>query len=500
MYFQLIILIVAIYVALKRTYHHWLSKKWGCEPIPKLKYGFLGIPFLKLQVDINRLGRILEDQANIFNSINKHTFSVRILHKRLITTYNAENMKALVASQFNDFGIGPRKQALYPLIGHGVFSSDGQRWKASREMLRPQFSREKVGHIQTLEPHIQNVINIIKRSNGEIIDLQEYFHKMTMDAASEFLFGESTNTLLSEKSLHDEEFNESFLRLQDVVTQRIAAGPLAFIVSGKQFKKDLAVVHNLVQRYIDKALNTPVEDFDKLSKEGYVLLYEIAKKTNDRKVIQDELLAILLAGRNTTAGLLSFLFFELARNPHIYDKLKSEIDQQFGSGDNVQLDLITFESMKRCSYLKYCINEALRLYPPIPRNLRVALKDTTIPKGGGEQGEAPVFIPKGTHVTFSIYSCHRQKDVYGEDVDSFRPERWENLKPGWSFMPFGSGPRVCLGQQFALTEASYVTIRLLQNFAAINNCDKEYPPRRITNATTRLLNGCQCQFKVKATI
>jgi cytochrome P450 len=66
---------------------------------------------------------------------------------------------------------------------------------------------------------------------------------------------------------------------------------------------------------------------------------------------------------------------------------------------------------------------------------------------------------------------HRRKDLYGPDADEYKPERWENLRPGWEYLPFNGGPRICLGQQYALTEAGYVTVRLVQEFAKMESRD-----------------------------
>jgi cytochrome P450 len=97
----------------------------------------------------------------------------------------------------------------------------------------------------------------------------------------------------------------------------------------------------------------------------------------------------------------------------------------------------------------------------------MALTDSVIPLGGGADGKSPLFVPKGTLVLYTPYAMHRRKDYYGEDADEFKPERWENLRPGWEYLPFNGGPRICLGQQYALTEAAYVTVRLCQEFKEV---------------------------------
>ena len=97
----------------------------------------------------------------------------------------------------------------------------------------------------------------------------------------------------------------------------------------------------------------------------------------------------------------------------------------------------------------------LRLYPSVPINSRTALEATTLPTGGGPKGDKPVMIRKGEAVGYSVYVMHRLKKLYGEDADSFRPERWDPdadnavdlRKIGWGYLPFNGGPRVCLGRK-----------------------------------------------------
>jgi cytochrome P450 len=114
---------------------------------------------------------------------------------------------------------------------------------------------------------------------------------------------------------------------------------------------------------------------------------------------------------------------------------------------------------------------ALRVHPVVPGNGRFAIKDTVLPRGGGPDGQQPLFVPKGTMVGYSVFTMHRRKDIYGPDAEEYRPERWETLRPGWEYLPFNGGPRICLGQQYALTEASYVTVRLVQEFSRIESRD-----------------------------
>jgi cytochrome P450 len=99
----------------------------------------------------------------------------------------------------------------------------------------------------------------------------------------------------------------------------------------------------------------------------------------------------------------------------------------------------------------------LRLYPPVPLNTRTAKTTTTLPRGGGPDGNSPILIRKGEDVAFCVYAMHRRHDLYGEDADEFRPGRWKSDMPlsisgevnaTWGFLPFNGGPRACLGRKF----------------------------------------------------
>ena len=116
---------------------------------------------------------------------------------------------------------------------------------------------------------------------------------------------------------------------------------------------------------------------------------------------------------------------------------------------------------------------ALRLHPVVPRNERQAVRDTVLPLGGGSDGLSPVFVPKGTIVSYNVYVMHRRPGLYGPDAEEFRPERWEDgkLQPRWGYLPFNGGPRICIGQRYALTEVSYVLVRMAQEFRVLESRD-----------------------------
>ena len=239
-----------------------------------------------------------------------------------------------------------------------------------------------------------------------------------------------------------------------------------------------------------------------------MFLHDLISETTNKLAIRAELLNILVAGRDTTASLLSNVWFFLSKRRDIWSRLQKEV-----------LDLpnntVTYEDLKGMRYLRALLNESLRLHPILPANARQAMIDTTLPLGGGEDETAPVFVRKGQLVMYNTYNMHRRKDIYGEDAEEFSPERWidngaKALRPGWGYLPFNGGPRICIGrktssifavenpqteylhaaEQFALALASYVTVRLVQEFSDIESRDPE-PWRESLKITCIGLGGCK---------
>lgn len=456
---------VALFFAI--SYIHWeltvgasrraLISKHGCKPVKanpeymSFPNNIIGIKAVKENYQKAKVHKFMENVRSRF--LRKGTtMQTRFLLQTMIQTIEPENIKTMMATNFEHWSLGQRRKITFtPLLGNGIFTTDGAAWKHSRELLRPNFTRTQVADLNTFEVHVAHLIKAIPKDSSTV-NLQDLFFQLTLDSATEFLFGESTNCLgadVPEES--GGRFAEAFNRSQERIAESFRTGRLGqLLVSGsKEFKGDVKYCHDFVDHFVRKGLEyRKTLDLEKAATapkaEGrYVFLNELVKHTTDPIQIRSELLNVLLAGRDTTASLLSDVWFVLARRPDIWAKLRAEVDALGGEKP-------TFVQIKDMKYLKWVLNEcmesylshsllqvltrliiALRLYPVVPGNARTAVVDTVIPLGGGEDGKSPVFVSKGQSVQWSLYSMHRRKDLFGEDSEDFKPERWETLRPGW---------------------------------------------------------------------
>ncbi|KAL4915247.1 putative cytochrome P450 family protein [Aspergillus aurantiobrunneus] len=501
-----------ICASLQRRRLDALSKKHGCAaPATKsMRWPWGAERIYKL---LCFKGDLLDDLVTpSFAKLQSWTLQLNmpLVLKPSLLVADPANVKAVLSTSFADWGVGPRRLKQFgPFLGLGIFTADGHAWSSSRSLLRPVFTRHQVGDIQFTARHVDRLLQCLGRESAQgarwtdWVDAMPFIYRFTLDAATEFLFGDSVESqvlpsnALAAELLGRNNFERAFEASSLGVGGRMRLGAFYWLVNYPAFRNACRLCRTYVTGFVEKALSLkkhpqqqPLSEKAGPVRTQGLFLQQLAEFTDDPVLIRDQLLQLLFAGRDTTATLISFALLCLARHPGGWDKLREEILQQFGTpGDVGRRDEMTFENLKGCTYLQHVLSETLRLYPPIPVNTRQALRDTVLPTGGGPDRNEPVVVPQGTTLTYSVYVIHRRKDIWGEDASEWRPERWEGMKGGFHYLPFNAGPRHCPGQQFALTEAAYTLARLAQTFDRLECPDPEEPVRKTLGITIQPAEG-----------
>ncbi|KAL3491421.1 cytochrome P450 [Aspergillus germanicus] len=442
----------------------------GCLPPRKWCSAWpLGLDLLVKAFEYDRRQQILKFSLEVVAQ-SSTTFEQSLLFARGIDTIEPRNIQALLSTQFTGFGLGLRPQTFSPLLGSGIFTQDGTPWRHSRELLRPQFMTNRLTNFDQIKAAVEDLISSIPAN--EVVDLQPLFFRLTFEITLFLLFGQDLSTVKSKDSFGQEsDFAAAFNLAQGYLAKRGRLGDLYWLLGGKEFRRACKVCHEFVDDAVQHALDRAAASTKPNVGERtgpYVFINALIEETHDRKALRDQCLNTLLAGRDTTACCLTWTLRLLVQHPRVLSKLRAEIRDSIGVGPGAQAPTIT--QLKTFTYLLLVLKEVPRLYPSVPVNSRTAIRTTTLPTGGGPTGTSPILVRKGEAVGYCVYAMHRWKDIYGPDADEFRPERWENDEldnVGWGYLPFNGGPRVCLGQEFAMLEAKYTIVRLLQTFEHI---------------------------------
>ncbi|KAL3427594.1 cytochrome p450 family protein [Phlyctema vagabunda] len=484
-------------VSQARAWLRWRSfEKWGrtqgCGVTPTLKN--------KLPGGIERFAFIFTAKADFdfledvirapYKSISGYTYRVNSFLGSQINNADPENIQAILATKFQDFDLGEiRRKNFHDVFGDGIFTSEGEAWQHDRAQLKPQFTRAQVSDLDAAERHLQIMFKAFPEEGAdgstEEFDIKPMFYRYTMDASTEFLFGQSVNSqtrALSPDNAskgeleQDIDFAEALNFSQEYVAFRFRLARYYWLANSKKFQRACHNIKEFVGNFVQRALDPDNKRPAPLpgQKEKFVLIDALVAESTDATHVRDQALHLLAAGRDTTASLLSWTILLISRHPDEFKKVREAVLSQFGS-EQTPTGEFNFSTLKACKPLTYLLFETLRLYPLLPMNGRRAVRNTTLPTGGGPDGKQPIPIRKGEQVGFSTYVLHRRQDIWGEDADEFRPSRWEGRKLGWEFIPFSGGPRICLGQQYALNEASYVVARFVQRYDKIEGWNINAP-------------------------
>ncbi|KAJ7667055.1 cytochrome P450 [Mycena rosella] len=462
-------------------------------------------------------GDFLQDWCDQYGN----TIMTKILFIREITTLEPEHVKAILATEFDNYWKGPNDFRLgRSLLGFGVFNTDDEMWKFHRSLSRPflvEVPLERISDFEIFDRHAHEALARTKKrlAEGYPIDFQDMVSRFTLDSASDFLFRRTVDSmsaglpypqsspLANSPSFFNHPSNtfvRSFVQSQILTTERV---PFNTKWPLMEFWKDKVKPHRkIIDEHIEPILNEELEKKAKRRADGKreegeeTFLSHLVEATDNKEVIRDAIFNIIIAGRDTTAATLTFGVYMLAEHPEIVERLRNEILSIVGNSK-----MPTYDDLRSMKYLRAFINEILRLYPPV--NSKNA---TTWPPL--KPGDKPLYVTPNTRV----FLMHRRTDLWGPDALKFDPDRFldervrKYLTPNpFIFLPFNAGPRICLGQQFAYNEASFFLVRLLQNFCAFSlapDAQPEKPPAswkecKGTKATEKIMLGLSLTMYAK---
>jgi len=354
-------------------------------------------------------------------------------------------------------------QKVRAFAGDGLFTSETSEanWQKAHHILLPSFSQTAMRgyHDKMVDIAVQLIQRWARLNPDESIDVPEDMTRLTLDTIGLCGFNYRFNSFYRQQP---HPFITSMMRaLGEAMNQlqRLGIQDKLMVITKRQFKHDIGVMYKLVDTIIAERKAHEDSSGDDLL--GHMLS---GKDPETGEVLDDEnirfqIITFLIAGHETTSGLLSFALYYLLKNPYKLQKAYEEVDR-------VLTDPIpSYSQVRELKYIRMILNETLRLWPTAPAFSLYAKKDTLL------AGKYP--LKEGESVTVLIPKLHRDTSVWGQDVEEFRPERFEDpsLVPYDAYKPFGNGQRACIGQQFALQEAALVLGMVLRYFEIIDHTD-----------------------------
>lgn len=310
-------------------------------------------------------------------------------------------MQSVLAIDFASWGVQPlRLFAFEPFVGKGIMCSDGTFWEHSRALIKPTFARTQIAdlHLLMFDAHVKRLVALVP-GDGSTIDLQPLFSRLALDSSTEFLSGESVECL-SVNSVSDDvqDFLKAYNYGQMIVGRRFQLPHWNIFTQDQQFWTSCKVAHEFVEKYVSDARRNLDSPKNRGKESGrFILAHELLQQTEDIEDTRNQLLKVFLPAHEVTGVALTNLFFQLARSPLVYARLQKEI---LAAGSNEKP--WTFERLKSLRYLQNVISETFRLNPTIGTTIRIALRDTILPTGGGSpESNAPIYVNKGDVVTFT---------------------------------------------------------------------------------------------------
>lgn len=423
------------------------------EPSTRIAPGPKGSLLLGVMSDFSRDTFGFIERCRDFGDVVR----MRFFYMTAYFLYHPKDIEYVVSTNAKNFikSRNQRSPLFQRLVGNGLLTSEGDTWKRQRRLSQPAFHRTRINaYAETMAEYAQRTVSAW--SDGEERDIHRDMMRLTLEIVVKTLFN-------ADVSADAEKVGSVLSR---IVTPFAGQATLKWIMDNRlptpthrQFNRDAREIDDIVFRIIDERRRSDEDQGDLLS-----MLLAAADEDGSRlddKQLRDEVMTIFLAGHETTALTLSWVWYLLGQNPEAEKKFHAELDAVLGGR------LPTMDDLSRLPYTEKIARESMRLYPPAYALGREALNDCEI--GGFKVGA-------GTQLFMFQWATQRDPRFFTEP-DRFQPERWTedftNNLPKYAYFPFGGGPRVCIGNYFAMMEIILVLATIGQRFRFTLVSDQE---------------------------
>ncbi|XP_028776823.1 cytochrome P450 704C1 [Neltuma alba] len=445
----------------------------------KKKYHPVGGTIFNQFLNFNRLHHYMTDLAGEYR-----TYRLLTPLRNEIYTSDPVNVEYILKTNFANFGKGPYNyNKLRDLLGDGIFTVDGEKWRQQRKISSHEFSTKmlKEFSIEIFRKMQQKLANKVSEAatSNQILEIQDLLMKSTLDSIFQVAFGTELGSMCGS--------NEEGRRFADAFDTSSATTLFRYVDVFWRLKKFLNIGSEarlrkntkILNDFVFKLINTRIQQLqtskDSANKRGDILSRFLQTDEFDATYLRDIILNFVIAGKDTTAATLAWFIYMLCKHPAVQEKVAQEVKEAINKKDISSsrefVSRLTDEALEKMNYLHAAITETLRLYPAVPVDAKMCFSDDTLPDGYS--------VNKGDTVAYQPYAMGRMKFIWGDDAGEYRPERWldENniFKPesSFKFTAFQAGPRICLGKEFAYRQMKIFSAVLLGCFRFELNDDQE---------------------------
>lgn len=392
--------------------------------------------------------RLLCETSHQYGGLTRFKF----VNQTVYLLDDAEYIKHVLRTNSKNYRKSDNEEPIKMVVGQGLFTSEGDFWRRQRRLAQPAFHRRRIADLVALmsdetELTMQHWANSAEKQ-GQPLDISKEMTALALRIVGKALFGSDVEKH-TEKIYRAATFQNSYIdnRLWGLIhLPHKVPTP-----NNLRFKRSLRDLDEVVYGLIEQRKRSKEQKDDLLS----MLLESRDDGTGERmseKQLRDEVMTLLLAGTETTANALSWTWYLLAEHPQVEQTLHDELDPSRSDG------VTTVNSLYTMPYTRMLFQESLRLYPPAWILTRQPLLDDAI---DGYR------IPAGSTLLISPYVTHRNPH-YWQEPYAFIPERFREedskARPEFAYLPFGGGPRQCIGSSFAMTEGQVILSSIARRY------------------------------------